>query len=137
MRILLCEDQESIRHMIETLVAASGHEVTAVELGAKAVEHALAGSFDVLLLDLMLPGSLDGFGVLERLRAAEETRGLPVFVISAMDDPAARQRAVDAGATAFYSKPFSPIALLKDIDALGRGAAPRGDAGPPSDDSGE
>jgi CheY-like chemotaxis protein len=119
MKILVCEDQDAIRHMIETLVAASGHEVTAVETGSKAVENALAASFDILLLDLMLPGALDGFGVCERLRAEPSTRDMPIFIITASDDPESRARANEVGATAFYPKPFSPLALLKDIQALG------------------
>src|SRR4051812_35467336 len=120
MRILLCEDQDAIRHMIETLVGASGHEVVGLALGAQAVELALAERFDVLLLDLMLPGVLDGFAVCERIRAAKSTRDLPIFVISALDDPESRSRALTAGATAFYAKPFRPLELLADINALGR-----------------
>ena len=115
MRILLVEDQDSIRHMVETLVHASGHEVVGVTFGDEAVELALRESFDCVLLDLMLPGGLDGFGVVERLRASEKTRDLPVFVLSAMDDPDTRARALAAGATAFYGKPFRPLELLNEI----------------------
>jgi CheY-like chemotaxis protein len=115
MRILVCEDQDAIRHMIQTLVQASGHEVVGVALGAQAVEHARTGSFDVLLLDLMLPGVLDGFAVIEHLRAAEATRALPILVISAMDDPESRERARLLGATDFYGKPFRPLELLNDL----------------------
>ena len=122
MRILLCEDQDAIRHMIETLVGASGHEVVGLALGAQAVELALAEHFDVLLLDLMLPGALDGFAVCERIRAAKTTRDLPIFVISALDDPESRDRALRGGATAFYAKPFRPLELLADINALGWGS---------------
>jgi DNA-binding response OmpR family regulator len=125
MRILLCEDQDAIRHMIETLIGASGHQVVGVALGAQAVELALADHFDVLLLDLMLPGALDGFAVCERIRAGTTTRDLPIFVISAMDDPESRARVLAAGATAFYSKPFRPLELLADINALGRKSQPR------------
>lgn len=120
MRILLCEDQDTIRHMIETLVGSSGHEVVAVAFGTQAVEHAMTEHFDVLLLDLMLPGALDGFAVCERLRAEEATRRLPIFVITALDDPESRERVRAAGATAFYGKPFSPLALLEDINAVGQ-----------------
>ena len=104
MRILVCEDQDAIRCMIETLVAASGHAVAGVATGSKAVERALAESFDVC----------------QRWRADDRTRDLPIFVISAMDDPESRARAMTAGATAFYGKPFSPVALLKDIDGLAK-----------------
>jgi DNA-binding response OmpR family regulator len=124
MRILVCEDQDAIRHMIQTLVQASGHEVVGVAMGAQAVELALHEHFDILLLDLMLPGTLDGFGVCERLRAHESTRELPIFVISALDDPASRKRAVNAGATAFYSKPFRPLELLEEINRRARASRP-------------
>lgn len=120
MRILVCEDQDAIRKMIETLIGASGHAVVAVETGDRAVERARSEPFDVLLLDLMLPGVLDGFAVCARLRADPLTKALPIFIISAMDDPASKARAEACGATSFYSKPFSPFALLKDIDALAK-----------------
>lgn len=116
MRILVCEDQDTIRHMIETLVHASGHEVVGVALGAQAVETLRATHFDLLLLDLMLPGSVDGFGVIERLRADPTTAELPIVVLSAMDDPDSRERAVALGATEFYGKPFRPLELLNRID---------------------
>lgn len=124
MRILVCEDQDAIRHMIQTLVQASGHEVVGVATGAQAVELAMHGGFDMLLLDLMLPGALDGFDVCERLRAIAATRDLPIFVISALDDDASRARAIRNGATAFYSKPFRPLELLEEINRVGRGSRP-------------
>jgi len=120
MRILVCEDQDSIRHMIQTLVQASGHSVVGVALGAQAVEIARAEPFDVLLLDLMLPGSLDGFGVLEHIRRDEATRTLPVVIISAMDDPESRARARTLGATEFYGKPFRPLELLEYLNRFSK-----------------
>jgi DNA-binding response OmpR family regulator len=120
MRILVCEDQDAIRHMIETLVSASGHSVTGVALGAKAVELAISEHYDVLLLDLMLPGTLDGFEVCQRVRSNPKTAALPIFIISAMDDPESKKRAMDAGATAFYAKPFRPLELLAEINELKR-----------------
>jgi DNA-binding response OmpR family regulator len=124
MRILVCEDQDAIRHMIQTLVQASGHEVVGVATGAQAVELAMNEHFDILLLDLMLPGALDGFDVCARLRANGSTQSLPIFIISALDDSASRKRATDAGATAFYSKPFRPLELLEEINRVARSARP-------------
>lgn len=125
MRILVVEDQDSIRRMIEALVSARGHAVTAVSTGTRAIDVAATDPPDMVLLDLMIPGH-DGFEVCRRLRADPSTRAIPVIVISAMDDPDARTRATQAGATAFYTKPFSPIALLKEIDRLGASVTPRG-----------
>lgn len=109
--------------MIEALVQARGYEVTAVATGAKAIDVALTQPPDVMLLDLMLPGQYDGFEVCRRLRADPATKNIPVVIISALDDDESRARAAQAGATAYYTKPFSPIALLKEIDRFKTRAA--------------
>ncbi len=118
MRILIVEDSDSIRRMIEALVSARGHEVKAVSSGAKGLEEAFESTPDVILLDLNLPGSYDGFQVCERVRANPLTRSVPILIISATSDDDAKQRALAAGATAYYTKPFSPMALLKEIESI-------------------
>ncbi|HET9960332.1 MAG TPA: response regulator [Polyangiaceae bacterium] len=118
MKILVCEDQDSIRKMIEALVQARGHEVMAVSSGVKALDVAATSPPDLVLLDLMLPGPFDGFEVCRRLRSDPTTQAIPVVIISALDDDDSRARATQAGAAAYYTKPFSPIALLKEIERL-------------------
>jgi len=118
MRILVVEDSDSIRHMIETLVSARGHKVEAVSTGAKGIQAAVDRTPDAILLDLHMAGSFDGFDVCRRLRETEATRAVPIIVITALADDASRQRAAEAGATAYYTKPFSPTALLKELETL-------------------
>ncbi|MCC6213533.1 MAG: response regulator [Polyangiaceae bacterium] len=118
MRILVVEDQDAIRRMIEALVQARGYEVVAVASGAKGIDVAATSPPDIVLLDLMLPGQYDGFEVCRRLRSDPSTRNVPVVIISALDDADSRARAAEAGANAYYTKPFSPIALLKEIERL-------------------
>jgi CheY-like chemotaxis protein len=120
MQILVVEDQDSIRSMIEALVSGRGHKVVAVANGAKALDLAFQTPPDLILLDLHLPGQFDGFAVCEKLRGNAGTKSIPVVIISARDDGAARARAKEVGATAFYGKPFSPTALLKEIERIGR-----------------
>jgi DNA-binding response OmpR family regulator len=120
MRILVIEDSDTIRRMIETLVSARGHEVEGVPTGAKGIDAAIARTPDAILLDLMLPGTFDGFAVCARLREDAATRTVPIIVISALDDDSAKQRALEAGATAYYTKPFSPTALLKELETVAR-----------------
>jgi DNA-binding response OmpR family regulator len=117
MRILIVEDSDSIRHMIEALLAARGHHVVAISNGQRGLDAATAAPPDVMLLDLHLPG-LDGFGVCAAMRANAKTRDVPIVVITAMTDAASKERALAAGATAYYTKPFSPTALLKEIESL-------------------
>jgi DNA-binding response OmpR family regulator len=120
MRILIVEDSDSILRMIEALVSARGYEVTGVTTGAKGLEEAFARTPDLVLLDVNLPGAFDGLEVCRRLRADAKTRDLPIIIISAMSTDEAKRAASEAGATAYYTKPFSPISLLKEIDAIKR-----------------
>ena len=118
MRILVVEDQDSIRRMIEALVGARGYDVTAVASGTKAIDVASVEPPDIVLLDLNLPGQFDGFEVCRRIRADPATKTTPIVIISALSDDESRQTASEAGATSYYTKPFSPIALLKEVERL-------------------
>jgi DNA-binding response OmpR family regulator len=92
--------------------------VDAVSSGAKGLEVAFEKLPDVILLDLNLGGSYDGFEVCARLRENTLTHATPVIVISALSDEESKKKAYGAGCTAYYTKPFSPIALLKEIESL-------------------
>ena len=121
MRILVVEDSDTIRSMIRTFIEARGHEVEAVSTGTKGIEAALSRKPDAILLDVHLPGSFDGLDVCRQLRAAEATRTVPIIVISATADDGEKDRALEAGATAYYTKPFSPTALLKELEVIAGG----------------
>lgn len=120
MRVLIVEDSDSICRMIEALVSARGFEVRSAASGARGLEEAYAWKPDVILLDINLPGSYDGLEVCARLRADAQTKDVPVIIISAINDDEVKRRAFTVGANAFYEKPFSPLALLKEIQALAR-----------------
>jgi CheY-like chemotaxis protein len=117
MRILVVEDQESIRNMILALVRARGHDVVAVNTGTKALDVAAEKAPDIVLLDCMLPGH-DGIEVCERLRMDPSTRHVPIVMISALADEETKARAMRAGVSAYYTKPFSPTALLAELERL-------------------
>ena len=120
MRVLIVEDSDSICRMIEALVAARGFEVKSASTGARGLEEAFAWKPHVILLDINLPGSFDGLQVCTKLRADAGTKATPIIIISAMNDDEVKRQAVANGANAFYEKPFSPLALLKEIEALAK-----------------
>jgi DNA-binding response OmpR family regulator len=125
MRILVLEDEDSIRRMISALVSARGFSVVGVASGAKALDEVSKELPDVAILDLMVPGAFDGFEVIRRLRIDPASAKLPIIVISALDDAESRRKAMAAGATTYFAKPFSAIALLKELEAIkARGGIP-------------
>ena len=116
MLILLLEDDDSIRRMVTVLLEARGFSVQAASNGKDALDWAMVRPPDVAVLDLAMPGIYDGFEVIRRLRASDGTSRVPLIVLSARDDEASRTRARDAGADSFLPKPFSPGALLREIE---------------------
>jgi DNA-binding response OmpR family regulator len=119
MRILIIESSDTIRQMLETLISAPGHEVDAVPSGAKGIDMALSRTPDAILLDMHIPEPYGGLEVCRKLREVDDTRSVPIIAISSLTDDASKERALEAGASAYYTKPFSPTALLKEIESIG------------------
>jgi CheY-like chemotaxis protein len=120
MRIVIIEDSDSIRRLLEALVSARADDIVSVPTGQEGLDKAFAVTPDVVLLDLNLPGLYNGIEVCKRLRADPKTRRVPVFIVTANADMATMERASEAGATRFFPKPFSPMAILNAIDEVRR-----------------
>jgi DNA-binding response OmpR family regulator len=118
MQVLVLEDDDSIRRMVTVLLEARGFMVAATASGKDAVERAQVRTPDLAVCDLAVPGLWDGFEVIRRLRAGPTTSKVPIIVLSARDDDESRRRAAEAGCDAFLAKPFSPSALLQELDAV-------------------
>ncbi|MGE0816535.1 MAG: response regulator transcription factor [Vicinamibacterales bacterium] len=117
MRVLVVEDDPAISRFMVRGLTEERYLVDLVEDGASAVDLAAAEEYDVIVLDLMLPG-LDGFEVCRRLRG----KGVdtPVIIVTARDAVADRVTALDAGADDVLVKPFAFDELLARLRAIGR-----------------
>jgi DNA-binding response OmpR family regulator len=117
MRILIVEDDRKLAHQLKKGMEEQGH-VVAVELeGTAGLEAARHGEFDVLVVDVMLPG-LDGFTIVRRLRAAKHIT--PILLLTARDTADDIVTGLDAGADDYLTKPFSFKVLLARLRALSR-----------------
>ena len=115
-RILVVDDNASNRDLLSRRLVREGYCVTAAENGAAALALTAAANFDLVLLDLMMPG-MSGFEVLCRLKAEAGTRHIPVIMISALDELDSTVRCIEAGAEDYLPKPFNPILLRARIGA--------------------
>ncbi len=125
MRTLIAEDDVSIATAIVEALQCGGHAVDLVTQGLHADVALAGGSFDLLVLDLGLPG-LDGAEVLRRLR--QRGTGIPVLVITARDSLNERIKVLDLGADDYLIKPFALSEFDARVRALIRRAACKGDA---------
>ncbi len=117
MRVLIVEDETSLREGLSDLMRGDGHEVIAVADGLSAVEVGTQEAFDIVLLDLMLP-KLDGIEVCRRLRAARP--GLAILMLTSRGSENDKVLGLGEGADDYLTKPFSARELLARVRALGR-----------------
>ena len=117
MQLLLAEDEQKTIDYLTKGLREDGHALDAVGNGNDALDLALAGEFDAIILDVMLPG-LDGWEVLKRLRAAGRTT--PVLFLTARDHVEDRVRGLDLGANDYLIKPFAFAELLARLRNLAR-----------------
>ena len=115
-RILVVDDNAANRDLLSRRLQREGYRVTSAIDGADALARIAAESFDLVLLDLMMPG-ISGFEVLSRLKAGESTRHLPLIMISALDELDSTVRCIAAGAEDYLPKPFNPVLLRARIGA--------------------
>ncbi|MEZ4426380.1 MAG: adenylate/guanylate cyclase domain-containing protein [Nannocystaceae bacterium] len=115
-QLLAVDDNRVNRIKLARLIELLGHDVTLVEDGEKALELLKSRPFDLLLLDIVMPG-MDGYEVLRRLRLDGALRTLPVIVISAIDNLKSVVKCIEMGAEDYLPKPFDPVLLRARIDA--------------------
>ena len=123
MRLLVVEDEAKLAQYLHRGLTENGHVVDVARDGIEGRRLATGGDYDLVLLDLMLPG-VDGFGVLAAIRA--EKRNLPVLMLTARDKVEDRVRGLEQGADDYLVKPFAFSELLARVGALLR----RGDSAP-------
>lgn len=110
----MIDDDEKLCRLVADYLQPLGFKVMAVHDGPTGVEQALAGAWDVILLDVMLPG-MDGFGVLQRIRGERDT---PVLMLTARGDERDRITGLDEGADDYLPKTFSTRELLARLRAV-------------------
>lgn len=119
-KILVVEDEASIRKGLQDNLESEGHKVTAESNGKKGLETALKNDFDIVLLDVMLPG-MTGFDICKEIKLKKLT--LPVIMLTAMSKEADKILGLELGADDYVTKPFSVNELLARIKAVLRRAS--------------
>ncbi|BCH05656.1 hypothetical protein MesoLj131c_74040 (plasmid) [Mesorhizobium sp. 131-3-5] len=115
-RVLIVDDSGTVRLKLSKAIQTLGHETTAVASGKLALEQVSQNSFDLVLLDIVMP-EMDGFEVLKALKSSRATRDLPVIVISALDEEMGSViSAIELGAEDFLPKDFEPALLKARVD---------------------
>lgn len=113
-KILIVDDDVTITNLMKMLVSMEGHQPTTVNDSTKAVEIADAVHPDLITLDLMMPG-LTGFELCEILHNDPRFANIPVIIVSAKDDSYSKEKAFQAGAADYLTKPFGVEDFIQKI----------------------
>jgi two-component system phosphate regulon response regulator PhoB len=115
--ILVVEDEEDIQQLVSYNLVRAGFDVDCADTGEEALQRVRAKQPDLVLLDLMLPGK-DGAEVCRTLRLNEQTREIPIIMLTAKGEDDEVMAGLDLGADDYVTKPFSPGVLVSRIKAV-------------------
>ena len=117
-KILMVEDHADIRKLIRMTLEFENYDIYEAEDGASGLQKALALRPDLILMDVMMPGELDGLQATRRIRQDAGIQHTPVVLLTARGQAKDREEGMAAGATAYLVKPFSPLELIELIESL-------------------
>jgi len=113
-RILVVDDEKDIRKLLEETLKSKDYEILQAGTGEDALVISRKMKPDLILMDIMMPGDLNGIEATRILKSGVRTKQLKVIVLTS--NSTLKKEAMDAGADAYFSKPFSPLELLRKID---------------------
>lgn len=113
-QILIVDDSKTMRDMVNFTLTGAGFDVAEAGDGVEALASIEGRDFDLVITDLNMP-NMDGFGLIENLRAMNKYRFLPILMLTTESDPAKKERGKQAGATGWIVKPFNPEKLVQVV----------------------
>jgi two-component system, OmpR family, phosphate regulon response regulator PhoB len=118
-KILIVDDQPEVRELVQVTLEIGDYQILLAENGRQALEVAYTERPDIILMDIMMPGSnVDGLEACRQLKANPATAGIYIVMLSARGQEGDLENGRLAGADDYFTKPFSPIALIEKVEAV-------------------
>jgi DNA-binding response OmpR family regulator len=117
-KLLIADDLVPIRQMVRITLSTQGWTILEAENGQKALEMARTEHPDLMLLDVDMGPGPNGFDVCRELKASDDTKGIPIVMLTAHDSESDRAVGFAAGAAQYLTKPFGPLELIDTIRTI-------------------
>lgn len=117
-KILLVEDQESIRELLKETLGGQAYQFFDADSAEQSVEIAKKQKPDLIIMDIMMPGNIDGLQATRMIKQNPETKDCLVILLTAKGQDKDRELGYEAGADEYFIKPFSPLELIKKVEEL-------------------
>lgn len=117
-KILIVDDQFEIRRLIEVTLRVDDYEILQAENGEQAVEMARSKKPDLILMDIMMPGPIDGIEATRIIKNDPETKECAIVMLTAKGQQVDREKGEEVGADGYFVKPFDPLELIKKVEEV-------------------
>ena len=117
-KIMIVDDQSEVRELVEVTLLSDGYEILQTDTGEKAIEMAIREKPDIILMDIMMPGEIDGLEAVRILKSNPDTKNLHIILLTAKGQKKDIEIGLLAGADDYFIKPFSPLLLINKIEEV-------------------
>jgi len=117
-RILIVDDQPEVRELIDVTLRIENYDIFHADNGEKAVAVAKEKKPDVIIMDVMMPGAVDGVEATRRIKADPATRSCKIIMLTAKSQQVDKDLGYSAGADDYFCKPFSPLDLIRKVEEV-------------------
>jgi len=116
-KIIIVDDDFAIRELVDTTLGSENYNIFQAENGEQAIEIAKTEKPDLIIMDIAMPG-IDGFEATRILKSDSETKGSVIIILSGKSEDVERKKGFEVGADDYFTKPFSPLALIKKVEEM-------------------
>lgn len=117
-KILIVDDQQEVRELVGVTLRVGDYQILQAKSGEEAVKIARAEKPDLIIMDVMMPGSIDGIEATRILKNDRETKEIPIIMLTGKGQETDKKRGFEVGADDYFVKPFSPLELIKKVEEV-------------------
>ena len=117
-KILIVDDQLEIRRLVEITLSVGNYQIIQAESGEEALKIVKAEKPDLIIMDITMPGEIDGLEATRILKNDPETKGCPIILLTGKGQEDNRKNGFTAGADDYFVKPFSPLELIQKVEEV-------------------
>ena len=115
-KILIVDDQLEVRELVEVTMRAGDYQILKAQSGEEALEIVKAEKPELIIMDVMMPGGMDGLEATRILKNDPETKDCKIIMLTAKGQQNEREKGIEAGADDYFVKPFSPLELIRKVE---------------------
>ena len=117
-KILIVDDRFEVRELVKVTLRSDDYQVIEAESGEKAVEIARSEKPDLIIMDIMMPGGMDGLEATHIIKNDPETKDCQIIMLTAKGQQFDIKKGIETGADSYFVKPFSPLELIRKVEEI-------------------